>query len=159
MANVGELEIKVEVGGDTALWRGQEFCGIAWDLGVREWEHERASVAIDRLLSGLDGGFPLPDAVKAAIGDSMIDRAVAVLRASGREFIITNQLNPTDLQERGEVRIREMDLNVTEQGGVEVVARFTVVPLRAHEFGWRMARVVRSEPIDPLTAGMPPDDL
>jgi hypothetical protein len=58
MANVGELEIKVEVGGDTALWRGQEFCGIAWDLGVREWEHERASVAIDRLLSGLDGGLP-----------------------------------------------------------------------------------------------------
>jgi hypothetical protein len=75
--------------------------------------------------------------VKAAIGDGMIDRAVAVLRGSGREFIITSLSNPTDRQERGEVRIREMYLDVTEHGVVEVVARFTVVPLPAHDFGWR----------------------
>jgi hypothetical protein len=143
MASVGEIEVMLAMGedGDPIVLDERDFqaaCGAAFDLGTREWEHERAAVAIDRLLSGVEGGdLSLPDAVKAAIGDGMIDRAVAVLRGSKREFLITNLRNPIDLQERGEVRIREMDLDVTGHGVVYVVARFTVVPLPAHDFGWR----------------------
>jgi hypothetical protein len=94
MASV-EIEVMLAMGedGDPIVLDERDFqaaCGAAFDLGTREWEHERAAVAIDRLLSGVEGGdLSLPDAVKAAIGDGMIDRAVAVLRGSKREFLIT----------------------------------------------------------------------
>jgi hypothetical protein len=73
----------------------QIWCGMAWDFGAREWEHERSQLAFDRLLSGVDGSaLSLDQAVKEAIGDSMVDRAVAVLRGTGREFLVTPKAPP-----------------------------------------------------------------
>lgn len=65
------------------------YCCGAFDLGMREWDHEQSRVAMDRLLAGVEGGWPIPEAVQKLIGDGMIERAIAVLinDPHDREFL------------------------------------------------------------------------
>jgi hypothetical protein len=129
-SNLDEFEVTIT--GDVAVLQLQTFCGAAFDLGTREWEHERAAVAIDRLLTGLDGsGLTLPEAVKAAIGDTMIDRAVAVLLASGREFIISRKNQNRFALPNGEVMIQGMEWSMDRDGPVRLrVEAFVARPNR-----------------------------
>jgi hypothetical protein len=87
-ANLGEFEVTIT--GDVAVLQLQGYCGAAFDLGVKEWQIEQSAVAFDRLLSGVDGKLDLQEAVRHAIGESLIERAIAVLIGSKRELLFCN---------------------------------------------------------------------
>jgi hypothetical protein len=94
-------------------------------LRKREADHDAARVAMDRLFAGVDGGLPIADAVKAAIGDTMIERAIAVLLGDplDREFVFISKAFGGRTTARGalQIKIREIE-SARSMGGDRLAA-------------------------------------